>query len=592
MMINETQLVQLVRAHLPQGAELLVLNQPSALAAIIPLNLDGQLQIAAAYRLNGESYVLILANYGNIWIPIAHLKGPGYAINMLSTAAITGRDRSNLLVGWQVGAIWSKLSVYEWTPQGMKDIALADMNYSYIEIEDMPGSGSSGKDGIAEIALWIHDTGEAYRVEVLRWQGGEFVPALDVYPYYFQKVARYYEALTRKHPDYAFYWYYLADAEYKAGMPQAAAASLDTALSLQQPYPSKDALLHLQQLIQLQQTHGVVELRAEELFSASLKTTSGTKWGYIDSKGDWVIRPQYEYAADFQDNGYAVVQIKGLSGIIDASGKYVVPPTYDSISPFSEGRAIVIDKMGFKVMDLQGRILTSKPYSYIAAYSNGRAAFNQPEGNGSQHYGYLDLQGKEAIPARYLSAGDFRDGKAVVQLKSKEYALIRPDGKRIATYPYAFVGALGNGLLPFQKEASGKYGYINERGKVIISPQYTLALPFEDGAAVVNTAEDYRSLYGLIDRNANFLIKPLYNVVRPLGERRVAVGEAIDPEQPFVGSKYAIGDINGKLLTGFQYYDVSDYKDGLASVTDSSQTYFIVPERRQKAILIWTAVVH
>ncbi|NHN34571.1 WG repeat-containing protein [Paenibacillus agricola] len=619
MIKNETELVliQLVRANLPPSAELLMLSAPAAeptgglagapaaapwasastaaqwpiaaspQAAILQADLtgDGQPEIAAAYRINGESHVLVLGYYGNSWQPIAHLKGPGYGISLLSAAPITARGRSNLIVGWQAGAIWSKLSVYEWTPQGMKDIAPADMNYGYREIEDMPSTDHTGQDGIAEIALWIHDTGEAYQVEVLRWERAkgisEFVPALDVYPYYFRKVAHYYETLTRQHPDYAFYWYYLADAQYKAGLPQAAAASLEVALSLQQPYPSKDALQHLQQLIQLQLAQRrMPELRAGGLFPAHLKTITGTKWGFIDSKGDWLIGPQFEYANDFQESGFAVVQANGLNGIIDATGKYVVPPIYDSISPFSEGRAVVIDKQGFKVIDQKGRVLTGKPYSYIAPYSNGRAAFTKAQAaggsqTGSELYGYLDLSGKEAIPAKYLQAGDFRDGKAVVQLKAKEFALIRPDGKRITMYPYAFVGALGNGLLPFQKEASGKYGYINERGKIIISPQYTMAFAFEDGAAVVNMAEDYGSLYGLVDRDANFLIKPIYDVVRPLGEQRVALGKAIDPKQPFIGSNYAIADINGKLLTDFQYQDVSDYKQGLASVTNGSQTFFI-----------------
>jgi hypothetical protein len=513
----ETELIQLALAHLPYGSELLAVNQSSAAGArpaIVHADLDGdgQQEIAAAYRWNGSSYVLVLAPYGNAWSPIAHLAGPGYGISLLLAAPVnpsvtrpftqpvTQSGRSNLVVGWQAGAIWSRVSIYEWTPLGMKDRAS------------------------------------------------------------------------------------------------------DRALGLQQPYPSKDTLLRLQQLAQLQQpnrwlerddardahdAHGADEMynvldaaevhagRARELFPAPQKTITGTHWGYIGTSGDWLIRPQFEYAADFQDNGYAVVQIKGFSGIIDASGKYVVPPTYNSISPFTEGRAIVIDKQGFKVINEKGQALTSKPYNYISSYSNGRAAFALTKGQGSERYGYLDLQGKEVIPATFLNAGDFRDGKAVVKLKDKEYALIRLDGKRIATYPYAFVGALGNGLLPFQKVDSGKYGYINERGKEIIAPQYTLALSFEDGAAVVNTAEDYRWLYGLIDRDANFLIKPLYNAIRPIGRQRVAVGKAIDPKQPFIGSQYAIGDTEGKLLTDFQYYDVADYKNGLASVTDGNQTFFI-----------------
>ncbi|MBN3526955.1 hypothetical protein [Paenibacillus apiarius] len=37
-------------------------------------------------------------------------------------------------------------------------------------------------------------------------------------PYYFRKVAAYYEAMVKNFPSYSFYWYYLADAQAKAGM--------------------------------------------------------------------------------------------------------------------------------------------------------------------------------------------------------------------------------------------------------------------------------------------------------------------------------------------------------------------------------------
>ncbi|SFM15223.1 WG containing repeat-containing protein [Paenibacillus sp. 1_12] len=579
MMMNETQTDQLNRAYAAQAAQSLTvdMNSPRPVSIAIDLDGDGYPELAYANSLNGENGITMLKQVGKEWRTFAHLKGPGYAVSLLTAAPVTSRDRNNLIVGWQIGSIWSKLSVYEWTADGFKDVAPPDMDYSYLDIEDMPGQ--NGRDGLSELALWIHDTGEAYKVEVLRWHNGEFTNAWDVYPYYFHRVVRYYEALTRKHPDYAFYWYYLADAQYKAGMPHAAALSLDKAISLKPSYPSPDMLNQLQQLIQHEQSQQASDMRATPLYSSSQQTIHGMEWGYINDRGDWVIRPQYEYAADFQSNGYAVVQIKGQSGIIDLTGEQVVPPVWDSISSYTEGRAIVIDKQGFKVINENGQILTDKAYSYIAPYSNERAAFAtiNPNNQGNQRYGYLDLQGHEVIAPQYEEAGDFHAGKAVVKLKKKSFGLIDRNGALLFSYPYADVGALGDGLLPFQKELSGKYGYINERGKIIISPQYTTAMSFEDKRAIVNTSEDYTSQYGLIDRDANFVIKPEYNFIRTLGEQRVAIGKAIDPKRPYLGSKYAIADLNGKRLSEFVYTDVSEFKNGLASVTDGDHTYFIDP---------------
>ena len=71
--------------------------------------------------------------------------------------------------------------------------------------------GPHGRDGKVEISLWIHDTGEAYRVEIIRWQNGKWVPAPDVHVDLLSKSGAILQQLTQQYPDYIFYWYYLAD---------------------------------------------------------------------------------------------------------------------------------------------------------------------------------------------------------------------------------------------------------------------------------------------------------------------------------------------------------------------------------------------
>ncbi|MFS0838915.1 WG repeat-containing protein [Paenibacillus sp. 1P03SA] len=579
MPANETQLTLLVSTFLPHGAQLVTIEKPAPHKAIHFADLTGGgiPEIAAVYRLNDELHLLILTYREGVWQKAAAAKGAGYGVTLLSSAPVLRAGLNNLIVGWQVGSIWSKLSVYEWTAEGLKDAAPADMSYSYIEVEDMPGA--AGRDGQAEAALWIHDTGEAYRVEVLRWNKGTFVPAPDVYPYYFPRVVRYYEAMTHRHPDYTFYWYYLADARYRAGMPEAALPAVRKALSFETPYPSRDKLLELQWRI-LKTLGGSDTPRIPALYPAPLQTASGRKWGYIGPDGKPVIRPVYEEAADFQENGLAVVGQNGKYGLIDGNARFVVPPVYESINPFSEHRAVVIDKEGFRLIDEKGQVLTGPAYPFIANMEDGRAVFYVTGGDGSgdpgtSRYGYLDAEGREVIPARYGEANDFDDGKAVVKIRDNDYALIAPDGRKLASYPYAYVGPHGDGLLAFQQTSGGKYGYIDERGKVAIPPSFTTALPFHDGRAIVNTAEDYKWTYGVIDKAGRFVMEPAYNDIRDLGEKQFALGRAVDPEQPFLGSVYAIADWNGALLSDFVYDEVSDFEDGLASVSGAGRTYFI-----------------
>ncbi|MHC0036172.1 WG repeat-containing protein [Pseudoneobacillus sp. C159] len=316
-------------------------------------------------------------------------------------------------------------------------------------------------------------------------------------------------------------------------------------------------------------------VRGINLFPAVVKGVGGNRWGYINHKGKFVTPLKYEDAGDFQINGLAVVKIRGKYGLINQYGQFIVHPKYDSINPFFEGRATVIDDKGFKVINERGRVLTKKAYSFIGNYQNGRALFSGTNEENQYLYGYLTKQGKEVVPLRYQSATNFSNGKAVVKKQDGYYQLINLSGKTLNTYDQAFVGELSEGLMTFQQENGGKFGFMNEQGETIIEPAFTGAQAFRNGRAIVNTDRQYGFQYGLIDRTGKLTIQPIYNDIKMLGENRVALGKAVEETAPFKGSKYAIADIDGNILTDFKFFNVQAYQNGYASATDGIHTFFL-----------------
>ncbi|MFJ5758613.1 WG repeat-containing protein [Neobacillus sp. NPDC093182] len=308
------------------------------------------------------------------------------------------------------------------------------------------------------------------------------------------------------------------------------------------------------------------------LFPAEVKDIGGSKWGYINAKGDFILPPKYEMAHDFQENGLAIVQLNNLTGIIGNDGYFIVKPKYETISPFSEGRATAIDDEGFKVLDESGKEITSKAYSFIGDYQEGRAAAANTNEHGEYLYGYLNRRGNEVIPLSYESASDFQDGKALVKMKEGSYALIDLTGKVLNSYSYPFVDNYGEGILAFRKSNDEKWGYMDESGNVLIEPQFTATQPFVEEKAIVNVENNH---YGLIDKQGKFIIKPQYSSLINLGENRYALGKAQNPERPYLFQKYAIADSNGHIYTGFIYNGVSHYKDGIASAYNDEMTFFI-----------------
>ncbi|NFE07568.1 DUF3298 domain-containing protein [Clostridium botulinum] len=571
----ERNLFNIINKYLPMGSQIIVEEDNNNEPLIIKADLNGYGlgEIIVAYRWQEENYIMVLERYCNQWSVIDNIRGKGYDISYLKVAPITDNAMDNLIIGWRRGAIWSELDILQWTPYGFKRVIDEGIYYSKIEVENM--KSVKAMNGKNEIALWLHDTAEAYKVEIYRWSLGKLVKAEDVYPYYFKKVIDFYKTKLQEEPDLQVYWYYLADAQIKGEMYEDALKSIDKALELPRAYNSKKELIKLRDYILYYK-----KCKNINLYSAPMNTIKGVRWGYINEKGEFLIKPLYNLALEFQCNGLAVVEIDNLYGIIDENQNYIVKHKYGFISDFSEERAIVIDNERFNIINEKGEELIPKTenYSYIGNFKEGRAQYGVIDSNKGYLYGYLDREGRVIIPAQYEYGNDFYKGKAVVRIKENEYALINIKGEILNKYEYASVGNLREGLLSFKKDMGEKYGFIDEDENVIIKPQFTYAQDFSEGRSVVNVSGNIMNNYGVIDKEGNYIITPKYNDIILLGENRVAVGVAIDKTSPFIGSKYAIADTEGNILTDFIYYEVSNYKSGIASAYDDKNTFFIDKE--------------
>lgn len=313
------------------------------------------------------------------------------------------------------------------------------------------------------------------------------------------------------------------------------------------------------------------------LFPASIKTLDGVKWGYINGKGQFALSPQFDQAGEFQENGLAIVWNGEFAGAIDGNGQFVIEPSYHSFYPYTEGVAVVFkEDQRYYMIDENGKILTEKPYTFISSVQENRAPFQEKIGD-QYLYGYLDKRGKVVLPAQYEYAYDFEDGKALVRIKDRTFALIDPNGKQLHTYSFEEMGPLREGLLPFRKASGDKEGYINKEGDVVIPPRYGKALPFQHGRAIVNMSDQFgENLYGLIDHTGSFVIEPKYHDINVISENRVSVGKAIDKDYPSIGSIYAVADsTSGHLLTDFIFDRVDEYEGEYSSVTKGITSFFI-----------------
>jgi WG containing repeat len=152
----------------------------------------------------------------------------------------------------------------------------------------------------------------------------------------------------------------------------------------------------------------------------SCVTLDDDRRAYVDSGGNVVSDPSYEYRdAPFME-GRAPARSNGKWGYVDRSWKLVVPPRFDSVGFFSEGLATVVIDGLTAVIDRAGKIVIEPRPWHITAFSEGLAAF-VPSGGGfivridrDDRWGYIDREGRVVIPPRFVRAMQFLGGIARV----------------------------------------------------------------------------------------------------------------------------------------------------------------------------------
>ncbi len=277
---------------------------------------------------------------------------------------------------------------------------------------------------------------------------------------------------------------------------------------------------------------------------AMVQARPGTGYGLIDRAGKVVVPLRFDEICDFSEgravasagkqtelldeNGRTVYRTPGtigdlheglasfsrtrsgrvLFGYLDRDGRPVIAPQFESAADFSGGEALVGLAPGrYGMIDRTGRILRQIcQRTVVPAGREGLFAFQNKE-NGP--WGYLDGQGRIALPAAYRYAGPFQDGLAVVGLADGEfsfrYGLIDRKGVYRWQPRFSAIQSLGEGRFALGQPLDPKQTYLGNRfalgdaqGRLLTRFSFVTIEPFADGLASTESARDRISL---IDRD-------------------------------------------------------------------------------------------
>ncbi|MEO9531624.1 MAG: WG repeat-containing protein [Crocinitomicaceae bacterium] len=244
------------------------------------------------------------------------------------------------------------------------------------------------------------------------------------------------------------------------------------------------------------------------------------KWGFINKLGELVIDYQYRQVRSFNDERAAVAigtdSNKDKWGVIDTKGKFIVKPIYDELYGYKGGLCkTFINGSGYGFIDTKGKELVLAKY-FVETYGTADSWFR------------FDVAVMRTVGDNGRLFLASKEGSEIVDLGAYNSARYVQISNRLIWLPYLIV-----------RDVKGKTGLIDVKGKELIKAEWDQLYILNNQFAVLGK-ENQWYLYDYINQVKKFLMEgtlskmPTDNVIFIEGpEKRIVYfnmnGEVIQP---------------------------------------------------------------
>lgn len=309
----------------------------------------------------------------------------------------------------------------------------------------------------------------------------------------------------------------------------------------------------------------------------------------------------FEYIDDFSENGLVRVRTPDtwLFGYVDTKGNWVIEPKFDACKSFAEGYAVATtnERDGWGIIDESGEWIL-EPMSatesgdiqepWMIASSDRAVACNIPSIDAlprDELYGYIDFEGNAVTEIKYRDCYMFSDcGLAKVQDATTElYGYVNKEGDEVIALQYSEAEDFSAEGLAWVKDSSELWGVIDMTGQWVIEPKFTEVKEWY--ISEISAVKDPETnLWGYINAKGEWVIPPSFIEVSAFAEDKTAYAD--DPETGLRGIIDTTGDwiVEPQYGTDDFYYDgldnaqMKDAETGLYGLIDETGKWAIEPK--------------
>ena len=285
------------------------------------------------------------------------------------------------------------------------------------------------------------------------------------------------------------------------------------------------------------------------------------KFGYIDTLGNWVIKPIFDDASVFEEE-VAVVRKDDKDFFINKNNEVLANQYFNEANAFNDGIAIVQTDSNSYLLNHSGQI-TSTGYAEINHLSDDLFVCQ----NNTNKYGAIDKLGKTVIPFEYEKLGDFKNGFAYYFLNGK-YGVLNKNNHRFKnTWEWVSAADENNCITVKQNNL---FGVITTSDEIVIAPKYDYVTNCGNHIYLLVKND----LYGFYNIKLKcFITDCEYNYNKALLPNYYTNGKLF---KLLKNEEEAIANENGKFVINYgKYTEIDFFKYGIMRVKKNNTYIFL-----------------
>ncbi len=256
----------------------------------------------------------------------------------------------------------------------------------------------------------------------------------------------------------------------------------------------------------------VIEPQENQIFNfyqgkAIVTNRNDYKKGYIDQSGKIIINCQFDEAGDFSKNGLACVKFGEKYGVINTKGEYVINPQFEWMMTDGDLFIFSVDRK-YGWCDKDGKYIINPQFSKVFPFSTNDLA---PVSNDDKTWGYINKKGIYTINPQFEMATSFLDNEIAIVNVNNKVGFINKEGKYIVNPQYERIGTSIIELVAFGKSLfyspSIENDYFDTEG-IVNKVKNMITEDAIDGvsydASVKNLMEKYNLNASNFNKNKNF----------------------------------------------------------------------------------------